>query len=261
MTDSIIYALDFDGVICDSALETALTGWKAAATIWSGMAETAPPELVEQFRAVRPIIETGYEAILVIRLLHAGETIESIYAGYGEKAQALMAEAGLTVAGLKQLFGDTRDQWIAEDRAGWIAVNPLFAGMAEKLRRLGRDHVWYVVTTKQERFVKKILTANDIELAADRIFGLDRNMSKPEVLKGLQRSHPGRPLYFVEDRLPSLQNVRKHAELADLRLGFALWGYNLPQDKALAEAEGCRPLLLENFLENAAGFGDACKPD
>ncbi len=32
-----------------------------------------------------------------------------------------MAEAGLTVAGLKQLFGDTRDQWIAEDRAGWIA--------------------------------------------------------------------------------------------------------------------------------------------
>ncbi len=249
MNDSTIYALDFDGVICDSALETALTGWKAAATIWNGMVGTAPPDIVKRFRAVRPIIETGYEAILVIRLLYAGESIESIYAGYTEQADELMAEAGLTVEGLKQLFGDTRDQWIAQDKAGWIAVNPLFAGMAEKLRRLGSDHDWYVVTTKQERFVKKILNANDIELAAERIFGLDRNMGKPEVLKGLKRSHPGRPIYFVEDRLPSLQNVLKHAELADLRLGFALWGYNLPQDKVLAEAEGCLPLELECFLE------------
>ncbi|TPQ25535.1 HAD family hydrolase [Methylomonas koyamae] len=248
MTDSTIYALDFDGVICDSALETALTGWKAAATIWSGMTGIAPPEIVKRFRAVRPIIETGYEAILVIRLLYAGESIESIYAGYSEKANQIMTAAGLTVEGLKQLFGDTRDQWIAQDKAGWIAVNPLFSGIADKLRRLGSNHDWYVVTTKQERFVKKILNANHIELAAERIFGLDRNMSKPEVLKGLKRSYPGRPIYFVEDRLPSLQNVLQHAELADLRLGFALWGYNLPQDKVLAEAEGCLPLELEYFL-------------
>ena len=33
MNNSIIYALDFDGVICDSAVETAITGWKAAGSI------------------------------------------------------------------------------------------------------------------------------------------------------------------------------------------------------------------------------------
>ena len=42
MNNSIIYALDFDGVICDSAVETAITGWKAASSIWKDMPEAAP---------------------------------------------------------------------------------------------------------------------------------------------------------------------------------------------------------------------------
>ena len=38
----MIYALDFDGVICDSAIETAVTGWKVAQKIWQDMPSSLP---------------------------------------------------------------------------------------------------------------------------------------------------------------------------------------------------------------------------
>ena len=248
MNNSIIYALDFDGVICDSAVETAITGWKAAGSLWKDMPEVVSQAMIDQFRLIRPNIETGYEAILAMRLLQLGETVESIGNGYGDKIQALLKEAQVTVDDLKKLFGDTRDVWIADDLAVWVNMNPLFAGVATKLQKLGRQYPWYVVTTKQERFVNQILKANAIELADERIFGLDRNMSKVEVLKGLLKTHPNETIVFVEDRLPTLLNVLKTEELASVKLIFALWGYNTAEDKVLATGQPFTLQKIEDFL-------------
>ena len=139
MNNSIIYALDFDGVICDSAVETAITGWKAAGSLWKDMPEVVSQAMIDQFRLIRPNIETGYEAILAMRLLYMGETIESIESSYGDKIQALLKEAQVTVDGLKKLFGETRDVWIANDMADWVNMNPLFDGVATKLQSLGNS--------------------------------------------------------------------------------------------------------------------------
>jgi phosphoglycolate phosphatase-like HAD superfamily hydrolase len=249
MNNSIIYALDFDGVICDSAVETAITGWKAATRIWDDMPDVVPQEMITRFRAVRPIIETGYEAILTMRLLYLEESIESIYSDYGNKINTLLKESSISIDDLKALFGETRDVWIANDLADWINMNPLFDGVAEKLRQLEERH-WYVVTTKQERFVKQILKANAINLADEQIFGLDRKMSKIEVLKGLLKNHPNESLVFVEDRLPTLLNVLKNDRLASVKLIFALWGYNTAEDKALATKQSFTSCYLDDFLEH-----------
>lgn len=249
MNKSVIYALDFDGVICDSAVETAITGWKAAGTLWGDMPKPVPQPLIDRFRLIRPIIETGYEAILAMRLLHLGETIEAIYGGYGDLIQSLLNDARVTVDDLKKLFGETRDVWIDTDLDDWIKMNPLFDGVAAKLRALDLQQPWYVVTTKQERFVKRILEANAIELADERIFGLDRKLSKVEVLRGLLKNHPDESIYFVEDRLPTLLNVLKNDELANVKLIFALWGYNTADDKTLAAEQHFILQKLEDFLE------------
>jgi phosphoglycolate phosphatase-like HAD superfamily hydrolase len=249
MNNSIIYALDFDGVICDSAVETAITGWKAATRIWSEMPIVVPQAKIERFRLIRPIIETGYEAILAMRLLYLEESIEDIYNDYASKIQTLLEGSQITVADLKTLFGETRDVWIANDLADWISMNPLFDGVAAKLQKLGGRQRWYVVTTKQERFVKQILKANAINLADEQIFGLDRNMGKIEVLTGLLTSHPNETIVFVEDRLPTLLNVLKNDGLASVKLTFALWGYSTAEDKALAAGQAFNSQQLEGFLE------------
>ena len=72
MSKMNLYALDFDGVICDSAIETGITGWKVARQIWQDMPDQTPPEMITLFRQVRPVMETGFEAILIMRLLHEG---------------------------------------------------------------------------------------------------------------------------------------------------------------------------------------------
>lgn len=248
MTDSLVFALDFDGVICDSAVETAITGWKAASVLWQDMPKTVPQMMIDHFRVVRPIIETGYEAILAMRLLFLGETTDAVFADYGNKIQLLMTDANVTVDDLKKLFGETRDVWIAEDLDDWVKMNPLFPGVAAKLQRLGQLYPWYVVTTKQERFVKQILQANGIVLADERIFGLDRKMSKVEVLALLLGSHPGAKVHFVEDRLPTLLNVLKYDALASVNLAFALWGYNTEEDKAVAQNHPFNAIQLTDFL-------------
>ena len=240
MNNSIVYALDFDGVICDSAIETGISGWKAAQQIWNDM--------IESFRQLRPIIETGYEAILTMRLLFLGESVDSLYSGCADKFQKLIQEAHVDTAFLKRLFGETRDIWISHDKTEWIQKNPLYPGVAEKLIQLGNAHTWYVVTTKQERFVKMIFTANQIELTDDCIFGLDRNLSKNEILKMLLKRHPQQPLHFVEDRLPALIKARQEPELAPVQLFFASWGYNDTADEKQAIQQGFSQQSLDTFL-------------
>ncbi len=248
MKSSTLYALDFDGVICDSAVETAMTGWKAAATIWPDMQGSVPQQLLQQFREVRPMIETGYEAILAMRLLHLTYSTEAIVSDYPNLISMLMTDARVTVDDLKRLFGRTRDAWIANDLADWVAMNPLFENVAAKLRALAAQADWVIITTKQERFVKQILQANQIELADQFIYGLDRNMSKVEVLTELLAANPRQQIIFVEDRLPTLINVARQAALKNVKLVLAIWGYNTVADQDQARQQGFLCQALSEFL-------------
>jgi len=241
-----IYALDFDGVICDSAVETAITGWKVATQLWSDMAGTVPTEQhIKQFRELRPLLETGYEAILFMRLLQQEESVESVQAHIA----TFLQELGENTDALKQMFGQTRDQWIERARQEWLIMNPLFAGVADKLQTLEESgQPWYIITTKQERFVEEILKINQITLARENIFGLDANMSKEAVLLSLQDKHGTRPLCFVEDRLATLLKVLENPALQTVKLQLADWGYNTAEDKKLAKQRNIPLISLADFL-------------
>ncbi len=239
-----IYALDFDGVICDSAVETGITGWKAATHVWNEMTGVLPDQvLLDAFRRVRPALETGYEAIIIMRLLYQGIHHDRLLDNYAKQIKTAIQNEHLNIEALKELFGKTRDTWIKNDLQEWIAMNPLFPEMAEKLEKLNTFATWYIVTTKQTRFVKQILQANKIELADACIFGLDQNMSKPEVLLSLLGKYPDQTICFVEDRLPTLETVIQHQQLQDIRLYLASWGYNTAQDR---QAVTNRPMTLIN---------------
>lgn len=250
MEQAIIYALDFDGVICDSAVETGIAGWKAATHFWNDMQPPLPPSvLIEQFRQARPIIETGYEAILIMRLLFRGDSVTSILRNFSAKKRRLLMQEQLDSDRLKCLFGEVRDQWIESTPEEWRAMNPLFPGVAKKLARLSENAPWYIVTTKQERFVKEILAANGLAFPAEHIFGLDRRMKKEDVLIKLLERHPQLTLHFIEDRLPALLKVLDNDLLQDVKLFFADWGYNTERDKDEAKRHpAIRVISLPEFL-------------
>lgn len=230
MTKETLYALDFDGVICDSAIETGITGWKVARQIWSDMPEHAPEEMINLFRQVRPVMETGYEAILIMRLLFECVDTQVLLNNFSSEIETIIQKNDLDTSELKRQFGEVRDRWIAENMDEWVEMNPLFNGVAEKLSSFDARYCT-IITTKQERFVSRILEANDIPFPEEHIFGLDRQMSKQDVLNNLQEQHKNHTLVFVEDRLPTLHNIIADSRLSQVRCLFANWGYNTQQDK------------------------------
>ena len=59
-----LWALDFDGVVCDSVGESSLSAWKAATALWPDIFDTdaardAKAGILEDMRVVRPVVETG----------------------------------------------------------------------------------------------------------------------------------------------------------------------------------------------------------
>lgn len=59
-----LWALDFDGVICDSCGESSLSAWKAATHLWPEIFTneatiSKKDEVIEKMRLVRPVVETG----------------------------------------------------------------------------------------------------------------------------------------------------------------------------------------------------------
>jgi phosphoglycolate phosphatase-like HAD superfamily hydrolase len=228
----LVLALDFDGVLCDSARETGITGWKAAGKLWADMAEPLPPRpLLDAYCVARPVIETGYEAILMMRLLRDGEDPESLLASFQDRLPEEVERSQTDAAGLKRLYGEIRDVWIKEDPLEWLSLSPLYPGTSRALNEPPPGTICYIVTTKQDRFVARLLEHNDVRFDAENIFGLDRGMKKEAVLHELIEHHPGRRVHFVEDRLATLRRLHLQPTLAGVRLHLACWGYNTEAER------------------------------
>ena len=68
MTVPDILALDFDGVLCEGSREYFETSRRTYARVWPH-APGPGAERFEAFRALRPVIETGWEMPLLLRAI------------------------------------------------------------------------------------------------------------------------------------------------------------------------------------------------
>ena len=76
-----VFCFDFDGVVCDSAPETALAAWNACQTLWPEDSATLPEALQQRFCVLRPVMHTGYEAVPLMRLIKDGAVDDARGAG------------------------------------------------------------------------------------------------------------------------------------------------------------------------------------
>ncbi|KAG5579581.1 hypothetical protein H5410_050208 [Solanum commersonii] len=135
-----LYALDFDGVLCDSCGESSLSAVKAAKVRWpslfNGVDSSLEDWIVDQMHVVRPVVETGYENLLLVRLLlelrissirtssvAEGLTVEGILENWAKIKPIIMAEWNEDRDFLIDLFGKVRDEWMDNDLATWIGAN------------------------------------------------------------------------------------------------------------------------------------------
>eukprot|EP00611_Tribonema_gayanum_P019264 TRINITY_DN32_c0_g1_i2.p1 TRINITY_DN32_c0_g1~~TRINITY_DN32_c0_g1_i2.p1 ORF type:complete len:352 (-),score=55.31 TRINITY_DN32_c0_g1_i2:77-1048(-) len=190
----VVVALDFDGVLCNSVGESSRSAFLCLqkrypdvlkGTEWENLEDSdAPAWLMDKMRKLRPVVETGYENILLTRLLleeyrmaeTSGKetgtrplTVGEIAANWGEELKdTLMRKYGYTQDELVHAFGDTRDEWIARDEESWLEANSFYERLGVRdAARYSKANV-YIITTKQTRFAEALLKHAGIEVPEDK---------------------------------------------------------------------------------------------
>ena len=235
-----ILALDFDGVLCDGLIEYFQTAWKAYCQLFLDE-EKAPPEgLAERFYPLRPVIETGWEMPLLLYGLQNGVDDDAVLDRWPEIVQDILKETAVTSDQAMAAVDGTRDRWIQTDLEGWLSLHRFYPGVIERLQEAIAAEVYpLIISTKEGRFIQALLSKEGVELPADRIIGKEIKQPKTKTLRQLQQSPPENapadaPIWFVEDRLKTLNKVKAEADLSDITLFLADWGYNTAAEKEKA---------------------------
>jgi hypothetical protein len=256
-----ILALDFDGVCCDGLREYFETSRRTHARVWSAEPMPAAAHFAA-FAALRPVILSGWEMPVLLRAIAQSRPRAEILGGWERVREQIVAAGPITGAALTDVLGHTLDrvrrEWIAQDAAGWLGLHAPY-GSIEELRRLVAEPARAVlVTTKEGEFARLILDRWDVRLAD--VQGKESGVHKCLNLRGLIEewvaAHGVRPrLAFVEDRLETLQHVTTHADLNDVGLFLAAWGYNTEAARATAATDPrIRLLTLEQFRRGTAAW-------
>lgn len=251
-----LLVFDFDGVLVDGMPEYWWSARRAALRLEqeAGRGETPldlPEEAPEAFARLRPLIHKGWEMVLMAAELGRADTdVEAILSDYPQALATAEGRWGWCPAAVQEVLEAVRRDALASDRAAWLARHRFYPGVSERLRRLEREGApWAVLTTKGGAFTAELLSAADLHPAA--LYGHEAG-AKPEVLRRLLDHPPGaeadpRPLWFVEDRRPTLELVRQTPGLEAVRCLLASWGYLAPGDGDGLAERGISWLTPETF--------------
>lgn len=236
-----LYVFDFDGVICDSARETGTSAWRAGGKLWPEWSTSEPPaSFLNRFCRLRPFLETGYQAVGLMRMAATTDFAEGELSSESvvEWIDQLYSALGVSREEMVVLFGRARDEWIANDLRGWLAKHRFYPGLSNLVAELQRRARLCILSTKQERFIHELLAANGLSIPPDCVHGFESGEPKPETLKRLRRECGSEgAIAFVEDRLETLETVIAASTLKEVKLFLATWGYNTEAQRNRAEAE------------------------
>jgi len=249
-----ILALDFDGVICDGLIEYFQVAWRAYCQVWLPANQTPSDDLASRFYQLRPVIETGWEMPVLIKALLAGIDDEKILQKWASIAQQILLEDKLQAKEIATKLDNLRDEWIATDLDGWLSLHRFYPGVVDKIKAtLACQVKLYIVTTKEGRFVQQLLQQQGVTLDKEAIFGKEVKRPKYEILRELIQAAKDKAvsLWFVEDRIKTLQLVKEQTDLENVKLFLADWGYNTQPERNAAENDSRIQLIsLSQFAQD-----------
>ena len=255
VSDPIVLALDFDGVVCDGLREYFQTAWRAYCQIWQPDDLSPSEDLAPQFYRLRPVVETGWEMPILIRALVLGIEERKILQDWVTIAAQIVTEDALDAASVSAIVDDIRDQWIATDLNSWLGEHRFYPGVIERLREvLASSTHCLIISTKEGRFIKQLLQQQGIVISDQQVYGKEVKRPKYQILKELNAEYgETTSIWFVEDRLKTLEAVKKQPGLENVTLFLVDWGYNTIADQqSILDDDLIHLLLLEQFTQDFA---------
>ncbi|MCZ6783413.1 MAG: hypothetical protein O7G30_08900 [Proteobacteria bacterium] len=246
-----VLALDFDGVISDSAPEAFVVALRAYTDLRpkSRFAnhlrnlekrDGPTPEVIQgdrlygDFVELMPLGNRAEDYAVVLTVLECGIRVPD-QAAYDEQRAARPPDF---LEAFHRRFYRVRRDFRSDDPARWRALLGPYPGLIELLRRRAGDVELAIATAKDRDSVGVLLGAYGIAdlFPEDRILDKEAGVSKRAHLEHLVTRLAVAPeaLTFVDDKVNHLE------EVADLgvRCALAAWGYNGEREQRTARERG-----------------------
>ncbi len=235
-----ILALDFDGVICDSAGECLLSAYATYVRGTSSASLHDLESLVKHWRTpfyrMRPFTRDGKDYLITAYFIDKELSIES-QADFDRESQRKLPDVCKALAvtnsiELEELFQNTRRRIRAWDKVVWYRLNPLYPEMLKGLRNVRDLSSILITTSKLTDTVIKILAHHGVSLPQSQIYGSDKvakgvgKNSHLEKVFHMTRAAPDQ-IHFLDDQVSHL----KAAQPLGVQCHLATWGYTTAQQQ------------------------------
>ncbi len=252
-----LLALDFDGVISDSATESFIVALRtytrlrpesrftgAASDLDGADRETVRVHPVfRDFLALMPLGNRAEDFAVALCLLEDGRRVEDQAAYDLEKS----SQPDAFMDDYHNEFYLERERLSEAGEAAWLELLGPYPAFIDWLHRRAADVVLAVATAKDRRSVDRLLAAYGIDglFPAERILDKEAGVDKQAHLRALaeRTSLPYEAMTFVDDKVNHLDSVSR----LGVRCALAGWGYNGPREHALASERGHLVLALDDL--------------
>ncbi|MFM6928218.1 MAG: HAD family hydrolase [Bdellovibrio sp.] len=218
-----IFALDFDGVVCDSAFECLVVSYCVYNKISledalkaNSAFDLMPSDLYQKAYVRRGFVRPARQFFLLWKWVL--EMSEKCFTQ--EQFESLELDYKDEVASFDENFFSFRNRFRDMNLEKWIGINPLFPNVKEVWNKLSNNKI-YIVTTKDSRSVQ--LIAGFYGLRFDGLYAKGSFVEKDDAIKDILRKENAAPseVVFVDDNLKNLKVV----ESLGVPVLGALWGY------------------------------------
>jgi phosphoglycolate phosphatase-like HAD superfamily hydrolase len=238
-------ALDFDGVICDSAREAFVVALRTYRRVLSPAFADGEQEeaLFGEFVALMPLGNRAEDYAIALAAIERGRPV-------GDQAAYDAFRRELDDASLRtfhEQFYRVRAEWAKRDPDGWHAHMRAYPGICEALRRRAGDAALAIATAKDRRSVRALLERYGVAdlFPEDAVLDKDTSVSKREHVRLIaERTRaPISEVTFVDDKVNHLEEVAR----IGARCVLAGWGYNGERERRIAAAHGFPVCDLADF--------------
>ncbi len=245
----LVLALDFDGVIWDSAPECFEVGRRAYQELFG--TDMSGPTNKQRFLAGRPLARTGHDFFIILRLLESQPDVDLAAFSLSEFV-ALREQLAQDAARFNALFYALRSQFRDQDFQDWASWQSPYPAMIGLLDRWdSRFQGVALATTKDEASAHALLRSAGRDWP---VFGREFSVEKDLQIAGIAHRFgvEAGEILFVDDLLENLLQVAP----TGAQTAMASWGYNTPESRQEAQSLGY-PVVdvegLERLLEQRLG--------
>jgi phosphoglycolate phosphatase-like HAD superfamily hydrolase len=246
-----LLALDFDGVISDSAPEALEVARRSYLELRpdSALRDAEPERLRGAFLELMPLGNRAEDYATALAAIEAGVALPDQRAYDAFRA----AQDPAWLAAYHERFYAVRDAFSEADREGWLALlRPYPVFLALLARRAGACD-YAIATAKDRRSVGILLAHYGVSdlFPEDLVLDKEAGVTKTAHLEALaaRRGLDFREITFVDDKVNHLDAT---APLG-VRCALAAWGYNGPREHALARSRGYLLCHLEDAEQRLFG--------